>query len=117
MHNFFQETTISPYYEMASHLVNVPNTEAGVNKTRDESYAFLWDVALLTYYKNRYCNLMTVGQEFRKDGYALGLRQGSPFTNEISIEILKLRQSGFIANTLKLWFVPIKLMIRVIYNH
>ena len=116
VHNFFKETTVSPYYEMASHLVNVPSTEAGVNKTRNESYAFLWDVALLTYYKNKHCNLMTVGQEFRKDGYALGLRKGSPFTNEISVEILKLRQSGFVANKLKLWFVSIRFIIPTFYS-
>ncbi|EDV28928.1 uncharacterized protein TRIADDRAFT_18262, partial [Trichoplax adhaerens] len=105
VHNFFRQTRISPYYEMASHLVNVPSTEVGVNKTRQGNYAFLWDAALLSYYKSKYCNLITVGQEFRKDGYALGLRKGSPFTNEISIEILKLRQSGYVASRLNAWFV------------
>ncbi|RDD46624.1 Glutamate receptor ionotropic, kainate 3 [Trichoplax sp. H2] len=104
VHNFFQQTRISPYYEMASHLVNVPSTEVGVNKTRQGNYAFLWDAALLSYYKSKYCNLITVGQEFRKDGYALGLRKGSPFTNEISIEILKLRQSGYVASRLNAWY-------------
>ncbi|EDV28927.1 uncharacterized protein TRIADDRAFT_18823, partial [Trichoplax adhaerens] len=103
VYNFFERATMAPYNEMAQRLINVPNTEAGINKTKNEDYAFLWDAAIIDYYKNKYCTLNTVGGQFRKDGYALGLRKGSPFTQEISIAILKLRQSGYIEHTLKKW--------------
>ena len=50
--NFFRRTTISPYYEMAPRMINVPTTQLGVEKAKQGNYAFLWDAALLNYYKN-----------------------------------------------------------------
>lgn len=96
-------TKLSPYDRMARNLVNVPSTEVGINKTMSEQYAFLWDSAIVNYYKNKYCTLQKVGGEFQKDGYALGLKKASPFTQEFSLAILKLRQSGYIEQNLKKW--------------
>ena len=96
-------TKLSPYDRMAKNLINVPNTEAGINKTLSEHYAFLWDSAIVNYYKSKYCKLQTIGGEFQKDGYALGLKKASPFTQEFSLAILNLRQNGFIEHALKKW--------------
>ncbi|EDV28929.1 uncharacterized protein TRIADDRAFT_18943, partial [Trichoplax adhaerens] len=101
--NFFHKTGLSPYYEMAPYMANVPTTQQGVQKAKEGNYAFLWDAALLNYYKNIHCDVMTVGGEFHKDGYGLGLRKGSPYTQEFSVAILKLRQNGFIENRIKKW--------------
>lgn len=88
---------------MAPKMINVPTTQAGVEKAKEGNYAFLWDAALLNYYKNKQCDVVTVGGEFHKDGYGLGLRKGSPYTEEFSVAILKLRQEGFIENNIKKW--------------
>ncbi|XP_063711164.1 glutamate receptor ionotropic, NMDA 1-like isoform X2 [Symsagittifera roscoffensis] len=56
--------------------------------------AFIWDSAQLDYETSRDCDLMMVGDTFQKSGLAVALQKDSAWTEKISLEILKMRETG-----------------------
>ncbi|XP_075254270.1 glutamate receptor ionotropic, NMDA 1-like isoform X2 [Convolutriloba macropyga] len=56
--------------------------------------AFIWDSAQLDYETSLDCDLMMVGDTFQKSGLAVALQKDSVWTEKISLEILKMRETG-----------------------
>ncbi len=56
--------------------------------------AFIWDSAQLDYETSVNCDLMIVGDTFHRSGLAVALQKDSPWTEKISLEILKMRETG-----------------------
>jgi len=61
--------------------------------------AFIWDSSRLEYEAAQNCDLVTAGEFFGRSGYGIGLRKDSPWTQEISLQILALHES----ESLSLW--------------
>lgn len=96
--SFFLHTTISPYKEMKYHLKNVMNTKEGIERVVNsitEPYAFISDAATLEYARSKNCNLTTIGN-FKEDSLALAVQKESLYWKEISIQVLKLREEGYL---------------------
>lgn len=95
---YFRQTNVSPYLEMKIHLENVPNNSKGIQRvlnSTNSKYAYIGDAAMLNYAKSRNCNLTTVG-DFKEDSFGLALPKQSPYWKEINLQILRLREDGFL---------------------
>ena len=68
------------------------------------------------YNVNRYCNLTQIGGRLDRKGYGIAMRQGSPFRTIFSTEILRLGESGDLANLKNLWFKEYPNQIRAMEN-
>lgn len=55
--------------------------------------AFIWDSSRLEYEAAQNCDLVTAGELFGRSGYGIGLQKDSPWTQEISLQILALHES------------------------
>nr|XP_002730360.1 PREDICTED: glutamate receptor 1-like [Saccoglossus kowalevskii] len=99
--SFFEQSDSDPYRRMSSLMqaydTLVDDSVAGINKVRNGKYAFIWDSAVLDYAASKPpCDVRTVGATFAKIGYGIGLQLNSPHTERVTLEILRLRQKGFI---------------------
>jgi len=57
--------------------------------------AFIWDSSRLDYEAAQNCDLVTAGELFGRSGYGIGLQKNSPWTQEISLQILALHESQY----------------------
>ncbi|XP_066270647.1 glutamate receptor 2-like isoform X4 [Branchiostoma lanceolatum] len=107
--SFFESSSIHTFETMARymkvHSTLTMSSRAGIEKARDERYAFIWDSAVLDYVvKQPPCNLRTVGRLFGKIGFGFGLQKGSAYTDAFSIAILQARESGYLDKLKEKWF-------------
>lgn len=56
--------------------------------------AFIWDSPVLIHEKSNSCKLTTVGELFGRSGYGIGMPKGSSWSNNISLAILYMHESG-----------------------
>lgn len=103
---YFRQTTISPYQEMKHNLQNVRDNLEGIQRvlnSTNQKYAYIGDAAMLNYAKSRNCNLSTVGN-FKEDSFGLALPKQSLYWKEINLQILKLREDGFLDKLEAIWY-------------
>ncbi|CAD5115500.1 DgyrCDS4470 [Dimorphilus gyrociliatus] len=113
---FFAQQLVDPYKTMFA-IMNADGTyvdtaEAGIRKVQEsygkpknERYAFVWDSAPLEYASNiKPCNTLIIGNDFNKFGYGLALKRNSPYLTPFTLEILMLRQSGYLETLHRKWF-------------
>ncbi|EDV20224.1 uncharacterized protein TRIADDRAFT_3218, partial [Trichoplax adhaerens] len=103
---FFLNTAVSPYQEMKHNLKNVRSNMEGVQRvlsSTTEHYAYIGDAAVLKYAKSQYCNLTTVGS-FKEDSFGLALPKESLYWKEVSIQILRFREEGFLETLQTKWY-------------
>ncbi|XP_002737751.2 glutamate receptor 2-like [Saccoglossus kowalevskii] len=106
--SYFEQAGVEPYKKISNSMINVDNTTEGIKKVKEGNYAFIWDSAILEYAANKEpCDVQTVGRLFGKMGYGLGLPLHSQLTDIFSLEILKLRQSGYIEQLSNNYFTGI----------
>lgn len=107
LESFFSQTSISSYQEIKYHMENVQTIQEGVQRvlfsTSNQQYAYIGGETSLYYAKGRYCNLTTTSS-FKEDSLCFALPKGSLYRKEISLEILKLRQSGFVDKISAKWY-------------
>ena len=97
--NFFSQTNISHYQAMYAHMkitegAIVRRVEDGFRKVRAEKYAFLWDSPIIRHAISSDCSLMEIGSPFDLKGYGMAAQKNSPFTEKLSLGILKLNDNG-----------------------
>ncbi|XP_048776991.2 glutamate receptor ionotropic, kainate 2-like isoform X2 [Ostrea edulis] len=97
--NFFSQTNISHYQAMYAHMkitegAIVRRVEDGFFKCSQEKYAFLWDSPIIRHAISSDCSLMEIGSPFDLKGYGMAARKHSPYTEKLSLGILKLNDNG-----------------------
>lgn len=106
METFFTQTTISPYQDIKHGMKNVRTAQEGFERVlfskAGQQYAYIGGETSLNYARGQYCNLTTTNS-FREDSLCLALPKRSLYWKEISLEILKLRQSGFLDKLAAKW--------------
>ncbi|XP_077998513.1 glutamate receptor ionotropic, kainate 2-like [Glandiceps talaboti] len=110
--SYFRQADSTPYKTMFNFMstqrTSVVNSSTGIRKVKEGNYAFIWDSTTLEFAANKEpCDVQTVGRLFGKMGYGLGLPLHSPLTDIFSLEILKLRQSGYIEKLSNRYFTGI----------
>lgn len=71
----------------------------------DKLNAFIWDSSRLEYEVARddKCELMTAGELFGRSGYGIGLKKNSPWTHNISQQILMFHEGGHMESLDSTW--------------
>ncbi|XP_034464362.1 glutamate receptor ionotropic, delta-1 isoform X3 [Hippoglossus hippoglossus] len=75
---------------------SVSGPSDGIKKVRRESYAFLWDMAVVEYaaLTDDDCTLTVAGNSMSTRGYGMALQHGSPYRDLFSQKILELQEKG-----------------------
>ncbi|XP_071850380.1 glutamate receptor ionotropic, delta-2-like isoform X3 [Apostichopus japonicus] len=112
LHRFFEQRKEESPYDMMWSQMNkagvdpwVKTAENGYNRVKTEKYAFFWDAPILDYIKQTECDLMTVGKPFNLKGYGIATPQDVPYTDDLSMVILKMQEKGIIEEYRKRWFL------------
>ncbi|XP_061546405.1 glutamate receptor ionotropic, delta-1 isoform X3 [Phycodurus eques] len=76
------------------HSVSGPGE--GIKKAKRESYAFLWDMAVVEYaaLTDDDCTLTVASNSISTRGYGIALQHGSPYRDLFSQKILELQEKG-----------------------
>ncbi|XP_047459706.1 glutamate receptor ionotropic, delta-1 isoform X1 [Mugil cephalus] len=74
----------------------VTSPSEGIKKVKRESYAFLWDMAVVEYaaLTDDDCTLTIAGNSMSTRGYGMALQHGSPYRDLFSQKILELQEKG-----------------------
>ncbi|XP_026209766.1 glutamate receptor ionotropic, delta-1 [Anabas testudineus] len=75
---------------------SVSSPSEGIKKAKRESYAFLWDMAVVEYaaLTDDDCTLIVAGNGMSTRGYGMALQHGSPYRDLFSQKILELQEKG-----------------------
>ncbi|XP_030642618.1 glutamate receptor ionotropic, delta-1 isoform X1 [Chanos chanos] len=75
---------------------SVSNPSEGIQKAKQDLYAFLWDMAVVEYaaLTDDDCTLTVTGNSVSSKGYGLALQHGSPYRDLFSQKILELQEKG-----------------------
>uniref|UniRef100_A0A3Q2TPP9 Glutamate ionotropic receptor delta type subunit 1 n=1 Tax=Fundulus heteroclitus TaxID=8078 RepID=A0A3Q2TPP9_FUNHE len=75
---------------------SVSSPSEGIKKAKRESYAFLWDMAVVEYaaLTDDDCTLTIAGNSMSTRGYGMALQHGSPYRDLFSQKILELQEKG-----------------------
>ena len=75
--------------------VLVANTAEGIEKVKIGGYAYVMESPALEYNieTDDKCELMQIGGLLDSKGYGLGLRKGSPLTEQLSLAILEMKEN------------------------
>lgn len=107
---FFKESNIPTYKRMWSFMesarpsVFVESTEKGVERVRNENYAFLMESTTIEYLVERKCDLIQVGGLLDSKGFGIATPSGSPYRTALSSAILKLQESGALHMLKQRWW-------------
>ncbi|KAM9395782.1 glutamate receptor ionotropic, delta-1-like isoform 2-T2 [Salvelinus alpinus] len=78
------------------HEHSVSSPSEGIRKAKRDSFAFLWDMAVVEYaaLTDDDCTLTVTGNSMSSKGYGLALQHGSPYRDLFSQKILELQEKG-----------------------
>jgi hypothetical protein len=84
--------------------VLVNTTQQGIQKVKNENFAFLLESTTNEYARQRDCDLIQVGDLLDSKSYGLGLTKNSEWTAEISKTILLLQEKGVVRHLYEKWW-------------
>ncbi|XP_062608529.1 glutamate receptor ionotropic, kainate 3-like [Saccostrea cucullata] len=107
--SFFETSNVETFRkigtELANNPVNIVNTSSdGYQRVRAGGYGFFWDSTVNSYKTNKECQLTTIGPEFAPRGYGVGVPPGATYLEELSINILRLGDNGFLDQLQQKWW-------------
>ncbi|VEL41196.1 unnamed protein product [Protopolystoma xenopodis] len=110
---FFLHTRLEPFRSMGRRMVQNPHwfadsVQNGVDRVwrSKGKYAFVLESLMNEYYNNRDpCDTMMVGEPFGNNGYGIALPRKSPFKEEISLAIARLREAQVLFSLRKKWWI------------
>ncbi|XP_040034696.1 glutamate receptor ionotropic, delta-1 isoform X4 [Gasterosteus aculeatus] len=85
---------------------SVSSPSEGIKRAKQESYAFLWDMAVLEYaaLTDDDCTLTVAGNSMSTRGYGMALQHGSPYRDLFSQKILELQEKGDLDTLKQKWW-------------
>ncbi|XP_050390571.1 glutamate receptor ionotropic, NMDA 1 isoform X1 [Patella vulgata] len=102
---FKRQVELSTMYRTMENK-NYPTAEEAIEEIRKEDLqAFIWDSPRLEFEAARDCNLVTAGELFGRSGLGIGLQKNSPWTQEVSLAVLKLHEKGFMEKLDNEWIL------------
>lgn len=99
VYKFFEKSEDSLYRKMFSHMREyktfVKDTKTGVERARTDQYAYITEYPYLEYYnQQKPCNTRLLKNLIQTKSYGIGLQRNSPYTNRITVAILKVSIIG-----------------------
>lgn len=107
--SFFQTSNVETFRKIGSEMMNnqsniVGSSSEGYRRVSEGGYGFFWDSTVNAFKTNRECLLTTIGPAFAPRGYGIGLPPGATYLDELSINILRLGDSGFLDQLQQKWW-------------
>ena len=99
---------MSKFMQIERHRSMVRNSSDGIQRGKDwktfGDYIFIWDSPVLEYFAGLPpCTTRIIGRTFYKRGYGIAMPKGMPYREDFTLEILKLRDNGWIAKKSVKW--------------
>ncbi|GLG96196.1 Glutamate [NMDA] receptor subunit 1 [Gryllus bimaculatus] len=97
--NFFKDSPEEPFQRMFRYMNNTPgllpsSNEEGLDKVKNENYAFFMESAAIEFIVERHCEVKQYGGLLDSKGYGIAMKKGAPYRNALSAAVLKLQESG-----------------------
>ncbi|XP_017769340.1 PREDICTED: glutamate receptor ionotropic, kainate 2-like [Nicrophorus vespilloides] len=110
--NFFRDSAVEDYKKIYDNMKNyedemmMKENKDGVTRaeSEDEQYAFFMESTSIEYEIQRHCSLTQIGGLLDEKGYGIAMRKDSPYRNILSTAVLKLQESGKIADLKRKWW-------------
>lgn len=67
--------------------------------------AFIWDSPRLEYESSQNCEFVLSGELFGRSGYCIGLQKNSFWTDEVTLSLLRMHESGFMESLDNKWIL------------
>lgn len=74
----------------------IANATIGREKVADGSAAFIFDSMINSYSEKKYCKTQSVSAPILLQEHGIAMPNGAPFKPQLNIELLRLKESGFI---------------------
>ncbi|XP_065827485.1 glutamate receptor 1-like isoform X2 [Oscarella lobularis] len=111
---FFASSAMEPFQTMGKYMKATPNlspvsnSERGLERARGtdpaNQYVFIWDLPILQYFASqRPCDVHIVGRSFNRQGYGIAMPKNMPYRDDFSLNVMKLRSSGWLENATSHW--------------
>ena len=110
IHTFLkQNSNDTVYKKMVAHMTRfntfAASASVGVEKSRKGGFAYITEDPILEYYNSRSpCNTMLVKHLLEAKSYGFALPKNSELTTNLSVNILKLREQGFMEERYTYWW-------------
>ena len=83
------------FSHMREYKTFVKDTKTGVERARTDQYAYITEYPYLEYYnQQKPCNTRLLKNLIQTKSYGIGLQRNSPYTNRITVAILKVSIIG-----------------------
>ena len=110
IHTFLkQNSNDTVYKKMVAHMTRfntfAASASVGVEKARNAGFAYITEDPILEYYNSRSpCNTMLVKGLLEAKSYGFALPKNSELTTNLSVNILNLREQGFMEERYTYWW-------------
>ncbi|KAJ6222112.1 hypothetical protein RDWZM_000657 [Blomia tropicalis] len=108
-------SAVDMFFRSQVHLFNAYRTMEETNRNSPEEAidqllkgeldAFIWDSPRLEYEAAQDCELAISGELFGRSGYGIGLQKNSFWTNEVTLALLRMHESGFMETLDNRWIL------------
>ncbi|XP_056009861.1 glutamate receptor ionotropic, kainate 2-like isoform X3 [Ostrea edulis] len=107
--SFFKTSNVETFRKIGNEMINnasniVATSAEGYQRVSAGGYGFFWDSTVNSYKINRECQLTTIGPDFAPRGYGVGVPPGATYLEELSINILRLGDKGFLDELQQKWW-------------
>lgn len=102
---FRGQVELSNMYRLMDEI-NKPDTESAIQAVKDgDLNVFFWDSPRLEYEAAQDCKLIISGETFGRSGYGIGLQKHSFWTENVTLSILGMHESGYMEGLDNKWIL------------
>uniref|UniRef100_A0A6P6Y478 Glutamate [NMDA] receptor subunit 1-like n=1 Tax=Dermatophagoides pteronyssinus TaxID=6956 RepID=A0A6P6Y478_DERPT len=108
-------SAVEMFFRSQVHLFNAYRTMEETNRNSPEEAieaikkgeldAFIWDSPRLEYETSQDCDFVLSGELFGRSGYCIGLQKNSFWTDEVTLALLRMHESGFMESLDNKWII------------
>ncbi|XP_067000033.2 glutamate receptor ionotropic, kainate 2-like [Anabrus simplex] len=107
--NFFRDSDNPIFQRMYQYMVTTPgvltvDNDEGLEKVKNENYAFFMESSSIEYFTERNCDVQQYGGLLDNKGYGIAMRKEYPYHNELNGAVLQLQETGKLMKLKDRWW-------------
>ncbi|CAH0720303.1 unnamed protein product, partial [Brenthis ino] len=106
-YTFFELSTSELYKKMFAEMKKqeMPkNNTVGIQKVKEDNYAFLAESTTIEYTTERDCEVIRVGDLLDSKGYGIAMKKGSEYRQALNLALLNLQEAGVLREMKHRWW-------------
>ncbi|CAG5002884.1 unnamed protein product [Parnassius apollo] len=106
-YTFFEISQNSLYQRMFQKMKDQKqpsSNPAGIEKVRNENYAFFMESTSIEYNIERFCDITMVGEPLDNKGYGIAMKKNSPYRQAMNLALLNLQEAGVLREMKERWW-------------